>query len=164
MEWTDTLHTLIGDEGGDITWWQMSLRATIIFLYGLALVRLAHKRVFGKWAPVDIVLSVVIGSNLSRTLTGNSPFVETLVATTLLVVLHSALTDAAARMPGLGPLLKGRPAKLIEDGRVDEKKLRKHAIGEHDLQEALRACGLKDASEVDSAYLERNGDISVVKR
>ena len=163
MEW-ETLHALIGREGGDITWWQMSIRAVAIFLYGLALIRFAHKRVFGKWSPIDIVLSVVIGSNLSRTLTGNAPFVETLAATTLLVVLHSLLTDAAARIPRLGPLLKGSPAKLIEDGRPDEKQLRKHAIGEHDLQEALRACGLRDVGEVQAAYLERNGDINVVKR
>ena len=160
----ELLHELIGREDGNITWWQMSIRATVIFFYGLALIRLAHKRVFGKWSPIDIVLSVVIGSNLSRTLTGNSPFVETLIATTLLVVLHSLLTDAAARIPGLGPWLKGSPAKLIEDGEPDERQLRKHAIGEHDLQEALRSCGLQDVTEVRAAYLERNGDINIVKR
>jgi len=164
MDWLDTLHALVGREDGDITWQQMSLRAAIIFIYGLVLLRIAHKRVLGKWTALDFVLSIIIGSNLSRALTGSAPFVPTLIATTVLIALHTLLVDLAARFEPLGPLLKGRPAKLIADGVVDRRAMRRHAVGEHDLQEALRSSGVTDPTQVREAYLERGGEISVIKR
>ena len=159
----EAFYDLIGQDGGDITWWQMSVRAAIVFLFGLALVRAAGKRVFGKWTAIDIVISIVIGSNLSRALTGNAAFLETMVATAVLVALHSLLIAAGVRWPALGHLLKGRGVQLVEDGRADTRVMRRHGIGEHDLEEALRDAGLDDLSKVRAAYLERNGDISVLK-
>lgn len=159
----EAFYNLIGQDGGDIRWWQMCARAAIIFIYGVVIVRMAGKRVFGKWTAIDIVLSIVIGSNLSRTLTGNAPFVETLAATAVLVVLHSMLIMVSVRWSGLGHLLKGKGVRLITDGVVDERALRRHGIGEQDLEEALRDAGLEEPSGVRMAYLERNGDISVVK-
>jgi uncharacterized membrane protein YcaP (DUF421 family) len=160
----EAFYDLIGQDKGDITWWQMSARAAIVFVFGLILVRAAGKRVFGKWTALDIVVSIVIGSNLSRALTGNAPFVETMIATTVLVALHTLLIMLSVRVPAAGHLLKGRGVRLITDGRVDEKALRRHGIGEQDLEEALREAGLEEASGVRAAYLERNGDISVLKR
>lgn len=163
MDWLDTVHLVIGREGEDITWWQMSNRAVVIFFYGLFLVRLAGRRVFGQLAPLDIVVALVIGGNLSRALTGTVPLAQTLVATTLLVVLHAAVSWLVLRVPGLSRLLKGRPVQLIRDGRVDEAALRRSALGRHDLQEALRGAGVDDEAAVRGAWLERNGKFSVVK-
>ena len=159
----EAFYDLIGQDGGDITWTQMSARAVIIFFFGLVLVRAAGKRVFGKWTALDIVVSIVIGSNMSRALTGNAPFVETMIATAVLVGLHSVLIAVGVRWPALAHLVKGRGVRLIEDGRVDQRAMRRHGIGQHDLEEALREAGLEDAAKVRTAYLERNGDISVVK-
>ena len=160
----EAFYDLIGQDKGDIAWWQMSARAVIIFFFGLVLVRAAGKRVFGKWTALDIVVSIVIGSNLSRALTGNAPFVETMIATAVLVTVHSLLIAAGVRIPALGHLMKGRGVRLIEDGRPDPRAMRRHGIGEQDLEEALREAGLDEPSAVRAAYLERNGDISVLKR
>ena len=141
------LRWLIGPDSGDISWWQMSVRAVLIFIFGLALVRIAGKRVFGKWGAMDIILSIVIGSNLSRALTGTAPLWPTLVATTLLVVLHAALAALAVRVRWLGPLLKGAPERLVKDGEVDERALRRHGVGTHDLQEGLRSAGVGDVDD-----------------
>ena len=164
MDSLNNIHMLIGRTGEDIAWWQMTARAALIFLYGIVLVRFAGKRVFGKWGAIDIVLSVIIGSNLSRALTGNAPFAETLVATTALVGLHAALTAAAVRAPALGPLIKGKPACLASDGRIDDSALARHGVGRHDFDEAVRAAGLSRADDVAEAWIERNGDISIIRR
>jgi uncharacterized membrane protein YcaP (DUF421 family) len=164
MQWLSPLHDLIGREGQAMLWWQMGARGVLVFLFGLLLVRLAGKRVFGKWGAFDIILSVIIGSNLSRALTGSAPFFETLAATAILVMLHRALAAAAARTNWLGPMIKGKPARLIEAGVVDEAALIRHGLGDHDLQAALRCAGVEDVESVSGAWLERNGQISVVRR
>jgi uncharacterized membrane protein YcaP (DUF421 family) len=159
----DALSNLLGRSGEDLTWLQMSARAVVVFVFGVALVRLASKRAFGKWDALDIILSIIIGSNLSRALTGNSPLWPTLAGTTVLILLHSALAHLAARLRPLGPLLKGNSAQLASDGKVDEAALRRHGIGRHDLEEALRCSGVAEMSEVRSIWIERNGSISVIK-
>jgi uncharacterized membrane protein YcaP (DUF421 family) len=157
------LHLLVGRQD-EITWWQMSIRAVIIFLFGILLVRVASKRVFGRWGAIDIILSVIIGSNLSRALTASAPFLETLIASAALVALHSALTWAAVRWRWLGPAVKGQPCRIAADGCFEEAALRKHGVGPHDLEEALREAGLKSRDKVDEAWIERNGDISIIRR
>ena len=81
---------------GHISWWQECVRAIAIFAYGLILVRLAGRRIFGRWAALDIVVAIIIGSNLSRALTGNAPFGGTLAACALLVALHWVLAQGVA--------------------------------------------------------------------
>jgi uncharacterized membrane protein YcaP (DUF421 family) len=142
----------------------MSLRAVLIFVLGLALVRLAAARAFGKWGALDILLAVIVGSNLSRALTGSAPFAPTLVATVALVMLHAALARAAVRWPRLSDVVKGRSAILARDGRLDASALKRHGLGEGDIAMALRAQGFEDLSQTETVRLERNGDISVVGR
>ena len=40
---------------GHVTWWQECVRAVMVFAYGLAIVRIAGRRVFGKWSALDII-------------------------------------------------------------------------------------------------------------
>ena len=65
MAWIETIHDLIGKEGGSITWWQMTIRTVVVFLLGLVLVRLFGQRAFGRQTVLDVILAIVIGSNLS---------------------------------------------------------------------------------------------------
>lgn len=54
------------------TWSQDCARAVLVFICGLVLVRIAGRRVFGQWSALEIVVSIIIGSNLSRALTGST--------------------------------------------------------------------------------------------
>jgi len=163
MHW-DWLQDLIGRDGEPIGYAEMAVRAAIVMVAGLLFVRLGGKRLFGKWDALDIVIAVLIGSNLSRTLTGGAPLGPTLVATALLIFLHAALAHAAARVPALGRLMKGRAVQLVRDGEIDEAARIRSGVGDRDLEQALREAGHIDASTVDSAWLERNGSISVIER
>ncbi len=160
----ETLHNLIGVQGNDIGWEQMSLRAVLIFLLGLMIVRMAATRTFGKWSALDIILAVVVGSNLSRAMTGSAPFVATVVATILLIVLHGLLARASAQWSWLSTLTKGSSVSLVKDGVVDHDAMRRSGLGDGDLRMALRSSGYGDLGEIRSAALERNGDITIIGR
>jgi uncharacterized membrane protein YcaP (DUF421 family) len=157
------LHDLIGSETGVILWWQMMARAALVFLFGLTIIRLFGRTAFGMQTPVDIVLAVVIGSNLSRTLTGNAPFVPTLAGTLALVILFWLFRHFAARSQVFSRLVKGDPTTLIRHGRLDRKKMRGAAISEGDIEEAARYSGLSGLGHVGEAVLERSGKISTIR-
>lgn len=158
------LHVVIGSEDGTIAWWQMSIRGVLVFAVGILAVRLASSRAFGKWTPLDIIFAVIVGSNLGRAMTGSAPFVPTVIASLVLVALHAALARASAQWSWLSFLIKGGRVQLVQDGQMDEAAMRHAGIGKGDLEMALRAQGHSDLARVDCAYLERNGDMSVLAR
>lgn len=71
----ETFRHIIGPDSNAINWWQMCIRGVLIFCIALLLVRVGDRRIFNKNAAFDIVLSIILGSVLSRAITGNAPFV-----------------------------------------------------------------------------------------
>jgi uncharacterized membrane protein YcaP (DUF421 family) len=145
-----------------ITWHQASIRAVLIFFYGVLIFRFAYSRMLSQSTDFDIVVAILIGSALSRTLTGNAKLWPTLAATTVLVLLHALLARLAWHWKKVGWLTKGVEVRLIEGGQIDWRAMRKAAITLHDLLEAARAKGTEDLSRIDVAVLERSGRINVI--
>lgn len=160
----ELFRNLIGPEGNvHLQWPQECLRAVIIFVVGLALVRLSGKRTFSRSSPLDIVVTVIIGSNLSRALTGSAPFVPTLVASALFVALHRVIATLCVGSPWLERIVKGRPVNLIENRRPDAAALKREAVSQADLYELLRSKGVDRPEDVRLAVLENSGQTSVLK-
>ncbi len=160
----ETIQHVTGDSIGRIGVSEMTVRAVIVFAYGLLLGRFAFTRAFGKWSPPDILVTVVVGSNLSRTLTGPAPLVPTLVATTVLVAAYWIVSRLASAWPPLDWLFKGRAILLVRGGELDSAALRRAALSHSDVEEALRERGFRTLDDVEESYLERNGQISVLRR
>lgn len=144
---------------------QVSLRAIVIYLGGLAILRVGENRFLGKFTAFDIILGFVLGGILSRAINGSGPLFPTLVATTLLVSLHFLLARTAFYSRRFGQMVKGMPELLVKDGEVVWEGMRAKSLSERDLEEALRLkASLVDCKEVEEARFERNGDISVIKK
>ena len=160
----ESFQHLTGEEAQTITWWQMGVRATIIFFWAVLLYRLFPRRAFGSSSTTDIVLVVIVGSALSRALTGTVPLLPTMFATALLGVFYGLVIQFASRHRLLGAIVKGRSIRLVDDGELDRSALRRARMSEGDLYEVLRLNGVTDMRKVAAAYLERNGAVSVVQK
>ncbi|MFT2008931.1 DUF421 domain-containing protein [Pontibacter sp. 13R65] len=158
------LEAALGINSDSLTWWQMAIRAVVVFCVALLILRIGSNRIFGKQTAFDIVLGIIYGSVLSRAITGNSPFFPTLVAALVLMLLHKGLAVAAYHSNfGFGNFIKGKPVVLIKNGEILRDALEKSTVTEDDLKEALRSKGtVDDLGKVKAAYLERSGKISVI--
>ena len=156
------LETLFGPTG-TVTWSQECARAIVVFAWGLVLVRLGGRRMFGQWTALDIVVAIVMGSSLSRALTGNADLFGTLAAMTLMVVLHRALANACARWLPLSRLLEGTAVRLAQRGSVDRDAMLRNGVSETGLAQALRGAGLEAAHDAREILLEPSGRITVLK-
>ncbi len=144
---------------------EMVLRAVIIFTFAVALVRIGSTRFMSRNSAFDLILAIMLGSILSRAITGQSGFFPTLVAGTVIVVLHSIFALLAARFDIIGNWVKGRSSLLVKDGELVPGALLKNRLGEGDLREALRLNGhFVTLEDVKMARLERNGEISLIFR
>ena len=161
MDW---FRLLIGPDGGGASALQMSARAMLLLLFGIACIRVAGRRTFSQSSPIDIIVAIVIGSNISRVMTGAGTFWPSLAATLVLALAHRLLALATMHWHGLGHLLKGMPTTVIENGRINERGMARHGISEADLLEGLRQEQVARPEDVALATLERSGQISVVPR
>ncbi len=153
----------LGLESRDIGVWQMGLRAAIVYVVTVLMVRLAKKRFMGRATAFDVILGIMLGSIVSRAVTGNAPFLPALAATAVLIAMHWLFSSIALRWHGFGSVIKGSPRLLIRDGQVDGRALRTSHMTEHDLWEDLRGKSVSDLRQVAEARLERNGSLSVVR-
>src|SRR5215207_9867170 len=70
----------IGLDSHDINVAQMALRAVIVYVVTVIIVRLGKKRFMGQGTAFDVILGIMLGSIVSRAITGNAPFFPALAA------------------------------------------------------------------------------------
>ncbi|WP_201861284.1 DUF421 domain-containing protein [Microvirga soli] len=150
-------------ESRDINVLQMGLRAAIVYVVTVLMVRLAKKRFMGRATAFDVILGIMIGSIVSRAVTGNAPFLPALVATAVLLGMHWVFSGLAMRWHGFGTMVEGKPRVLVRKGNVDVQAMRTTHMTDHDLWEDLRGKGISCLEQVEEARLERSGKLSVIK-
>jgi uncharacterized membrane protein YcaP (DUF421 family) len=149
----------------DLTWLQITARTFVVFVVGLVLFRLTDRRFLGGSAGFDVLLAIVLGSVLSRGINGQAPFLMTLGASALLVIIHRLAGTIACRWSPFSKLLKGDSIVLVRDGKKLTDAMRRSDISNADLEENLRVhAHTSDVAEFAEAHLERSGQISAIKK
>lgn len=161
------MHFLFGGDAWDetISPTQVAARAVAVYVIGLALVRMGKSRLISRATPLDVIVGFILGSVLSRGITGHASISDTAIASAALVAAHWIFTSLAYRSHAVGKVIKGNSYLLIDDGRLIEENLRKSHFSEQDLLEAIRTkAGIEDFAQVQRAYKERSGEISVIPK
>ena len=157
--------TIIGHgvKAADLNTVQVCVRAVIIFVFTVAMARLASRRFLSDMTAFDVILGIMMGSILSRSINGPSPMVPTMVGAFSLVVLHRIIGILAFNQTWFAVLVKGRPVTLVENGESVSDALRRNHISDEDILQALRTeGGVSDLKNALKVTLERSGKISVV--
>ncbi|MGD9507492.1 MAG: DUF421 domain-containing protein [Geminicoccaceae bacterium] len=152
----------LGAEAKDLGLAQMALRAAVVYVATLLIVRLGKKRFMGRSTAFDVILGVMLGATVSRAITGDAPFFPALAAGGALVVMHWVFSAAALRWHGFGVAVKGRSQVLVRDGEPDRAAMQASHVSERDLAEDLRSKGMSRLEQVAEARLERSGKLSIV--
>lgn len=156
---------LIGLGAAELSLYQILVRCVLIYVIGIALVRIAKKRLLGKITAFDTVLAIIIGSLLSRAITDSNHFLEILAACLLLILLHRLFSLIAAYSDSFGNLIKGHDRVIVRDGELLRDAMLKSNLSEHDVLQSLRLnAKTEDVRKIKLARLERNGDISVIMK
>jgi uncharacterized membrane protein YcaP (DUF421 family) len=148
----------------DIAAWQIATRSIVIYVVTVLIARFAGQRFFGQHTAFDIVLGIILGSVLSRAINGTAPFFQTIAAGFTLIFLHVLFATLTFYSHTFGLLFKGHPYQLVKDGEIQWNAMQRSRISEKDLMAAIRLNHLTTVEHVKEAYLERNGQISVIPR
>jgi uncharacterized membrane protein YcaP (DUF421 family) len=154
----------LDEQAMELSAWQMASRAVLIYLLTLAIIRLGKTRLMGQATAFDMIVGIVLGSIVSRAITGNAPLLPAMAAAVAIVALHWIFSACAVRWSAIGHVLKGGSRVLVAKGAIRKDELRRAHVTRHDLEEAMRRRGMTDLAKVAEARLERDGSISVVQQ
>ena len=142
---------------------QMTARAVVIFLIAVVVLRISGRRSFGMASAFDNAVAVLIGAVLGRAVVGTSPFLPTVSAAFALALMHRLFAWLSLDYKGIGRIAKGSQRVIYEKGQFNHKNMRLSLISERDFMEGLRKeCHTESLEQVEKAYVERDGRISVI--
>jgi uncharacterized membrane protein YcaP (DUF421 family) len=152
-------------EGKDLNVLQMSCRGIVVFIIALALIRLSGRRSFGIRTPLDNIISISLGAILSRAIVGASAFLPIIVCCFVIVILHRTFGWLVVNNKAFGRFIEGDKILLYKDGRFIKENMERGLLCEEDTMQGIRKSALtEDMSIIDKVYMERNGEISSIKK
>lgn len=151
--------------GKDLNILQMSARGIVIFVISLVLIRISGRRSFGLHTPLDNIIAITLGAVLSRAVVGVSPFLPVICTCLVIVLLHRLFSWLAIHNKKLKHIAEGKKILLYRNGQFLKMNMDKALVGEEDIMQGVRSSALvDDTAKIEAIYMERNGEISVIKK
>lgn len=148
-----------------VPWWELIVRAVIVYVLLLVLLRVTGKRQVGQLAPFDLVLLLVLANAVQNAMNaGDNSLLAGIILAVALIGLNYVVAYATSESKAVEALIEGRPEILIHNGRLYENVMRRARLTHHELNAALREAGCDDVAQVHFAILENNGQISVTPK
>ncbi len=146
-------------------WWAFMLRACAVYVVLLVMVRVAGKRSMGQFTPFDMILVILLGNAVQNSLIGKDDSLQggLLLAATL-IALNSLVGYLTSRFRAFEVLLEGRPVKIATDGKIDDDALKREMVTLADFEQAMREAGLEDRADILHAWIETDGDITILPK
>ena len=143
---------------------EMIVRGTLSYWFLFVLFRFGVRRRIGAVGMADILILVIVSDAIQQSMAGEYVSITDGFILVAVLVGWTVFTDwLAFRFPRVARVLEPPPLRLIRNGQILRRSLREEFISESELQAKLREAGVKDCSEVESAYMESDGKITVVK-
>jgi len=148
-----------------VTWWELIVRALLVYLFLILLLRVTGKRQVGQLAPFDLVLLLVLSNAVQNSMNGgDNSLIGGVISATTLVLINLVVGFVTHRSKKLEGLIEGRPQVLIHNGKLYQEIMTAARLTHHELHAALRQGGCACVDDVHMAVLENNGSISVVPK
>jgi len=147
--------------------WAPLVHIAVIGLIGyvtlILFLRLSGKRTLSRMNAYDMVMTMALGSVLTKAmLTQDQSVAETVVAVSLLIFFQYAVSFAAFRWRWAAFLAAPSPTVLFHDGRFLVDAMKKERVRQSEIEDTVKEKGLVDMSLVDTVILAANGELSVL--
>lgn len=138
---------------------------TIFFYFFVTIAyRIMGKREIGQLGVIDLIVSILIAELVAISIENiDDPIYLTIVPIILLVILELLFGFIAIKSRKFRTIFDGKPSLIICNGKVNYKEMVKQRYTLDDLLISLRQKEIKDIEQVEYAFLEPNGKLSIFK-
>jgi uncharacterized membrane protein YcaP (DUF421 family) len=145
-------------------WWEFIVRAAVVYVALLVMVRLTGKRTVGQFTPFDLIVVMMLSEATSGAINaGDESLPGGLIAAATLIGLNVLFAVVTARSARADAMVQGDPVLIGRDGVIYKDVLKRARVPEADVEQALREHDC-DIENMRMAVLEADGKISVIKR
>jgi uncharacterized membrane protein YcaP (DUF421 family) len=142
---------------------EIILRGSVIYLLLFSLLRFVLKREAANLSITDLLVVVLIADATQNAMSSEYRSVtEGLVLVLTIVFWSYALDWLGYRFPAFQRFVHPPPLPLVKAGRMIRQNMRREMITEGELMSQLHQHGMEDVSQVKAAYMEGDGNISII--
>lgn len=143
---------------------EIFIRGTIMYLAMFALLRI-FRRQAGSFSIADLLVIVIIADAAQNGMAGDSKSVtESLLLICTIIFWDYSLDFLGFKSKLFEKILEPEKLKIIENGKMLRRNMRKEMITPEELKSQLRQDGIEDVDEVKMGYLESDGHFSFIKK
>jgi uncharacterized membrane protein YcaP (DUF421 family) len=141
------------------------LRATVLYLFVVFVMRVTGRRELSTLSPIDLVLLIVLGDAIQQGLTQSDYSVTgAVIAVSTIATLQVVTSYISYRSRRARTVLEGQPIVIVDRGKLVERNLRRERMTREEIDEEMRQQQIASLDEVEWGILESNGTLSFIKR
>src|SRR5439155_21567945 len=129
----------------DISWWARIVRAVLVYVAVLLLLRLSGKRQVAQMGMSEFVALLLISNAVQNAMDGgDNSLIGGIILASALMLLAYGFQYATFRSRKLEQLIQGRPTVLIHHGKILDAHLKRELLNVRELRMILRKQGIHD--------------------
>jgi uncharacterized membrane protein YcaP (DUF421 family) len=141
---------------------ELAIRGSMMYFVLLTMLRILGRRHVGSLSMMDLLLMVLIADAAQNGMVGEyTSITEGVVLCGTLVGWNFAFDWLAYRFPWFARLLTPPPLPIVHDGKFMHKHLKAELLTYEEVLGLLREQGVFDVREVQLAYIEGDGGLSI---
>ncbi len=141
------------------------IRTVIFYVCVVTAMRIMGKRQLGELQPSEFVIALMISEIATIPIDNTDvPILHGIIPIFALVLLELICSVLVIKSERARRIITGSPVQIIKDGKLMMKRLTSLRICIDDVMEQLRLAGYSSISQIDSAIIETNGQLSVVPK
>ncbi len=141
------------------------IRAVILYAAIIGAIRLMGKRQISELQTSELVVTLLISDIAAIPMQDSGqPLVSGFLPIAILVMCELLISGLMMKSGRFRRIVCGRPVIVVNDGKVDQKQLRRLRMTVEDLFVQLREKSVVQLEEVAYAIVETNGTMSVIKK
>lgn len=138
---------------------------TIFFYFFIVLLyRIMGKREIGQLGVTDLIISILMAEMVAISIENIEKSIwQTVIPLSLLGLLEIVLAYISIKSRTFRRLFDGKPSLIVCNGKVNYKEMVRQRYSMDDLLLSLRQKEVKNIQDVEYAFLEPNGKLSIFK-
>jgi uncharacterized membrane protein YcaP (DUF421 family) len=149
----------------DLPWWNLGLRAAVVYASVVLLLRLAGKRQISQMGMTEFVALLLISNAVQNSMNGgDNSLTGGLILAGVIIGLSILMAYLTYRSKKLENIVQGRPTLLIHKGQILYDHLRDELLTVRELGQLLRKQGIHHYDEIEEAVLESDGFVSITRK
>jgi uncharacterized membrane protein YcaP (DUF421 family) len=144
---------------------EMVVRGTAMYWFLFVIFRFIVRRDVGSVGVADILILVIVADAAQNGMSGEYTSVaDGMVLVATLIFWNALLDRLSFYFPAFARFTEAPPLLLVRDGRMLRANMRREYITEDELWTQLRQQGVDDLAQVKKAFLEPDGEFSVIRK